>query len=142
MQTRQVYFFAFAITIVVAINVIFLSSHTTSPLRLSQQKECGFSLGKDTVDIGKLVNENKELPITIYNNEDSSLLVKDVVSSCGCILLNKKTFSIPSHDSATVNAIIQPRKSDAKGTTIHRTIAFRTNYRDPIKFIVVKAAVS
>lgn len=131
--------FAVALLIIVIVGFDVKSSNNLQPV-LSRQ--CGFSLGKDTVDIGKLVNGSKELPITIYNNEDSSLIVKDVVSSCGCVLLNKKSFSIPSHDSATINAIIQPRTSDAKGATIHRTIAFRTNYRDPIKFIVVKAAVS
>jgi Protein of unknown function (DUF1573) len=141
MEKHKLSFLVFAVALsFIGIIGFHPKSHNNSKAITSH--ETGFSLGKDTVDIGKLVDGNKELPITIYNNEDSSLIVKDVVSSCGCVLLNKKTFSIPSHDSATINAIIQPRTSDAKGSTIHRTIAFRTNYRDPIKFIVVKAAVS
>ncbi len=141
MEKHKLSFLVFAVALSF-IGIIGFHPKSSNNSKAIISHRAGFSLGKDTVDIGKLVDGNKELPITIYNNEDSSLIVKDVVSSCGCVLLNKKSFSIPSHDSATINAIIQPRTSDAKGATIHRTIAFRTNYRDPIKFIVVKAAVS
>lgn len=141
MEKHKLSFLVFAVALLVIGIFGFHPMFNNNP-KLITSHGVGFSFGKDTIDIGNLMDGSKELPITIYNNEDSSLLVRDVVSSCGCVLVNKKSFSIPSHDSATVNAIIQPRKGDIKGATIHRTIAFRTNYRDPIKFIVVKAAVS
>jgi hypothetical protein len=135
--------FLFVVVLVVTAIVLLSSQPTESEAarRLSKMQHSGFSMGKDTLDIGLLDKNGTELPIIIYNNEDTSLVVQDVVSSCGCIMLDKKKQSIPQHGSVVLKALIQRKKDDIKGL-VHRTIAVRTNYKDPIKYVVVRAKVS
>jgi len=127
---------------IVALMVISITVFSSQSSKKITEKKAGFSFAQDTVDIGYLQfgGSEKEVPIKIYNYEDTALLVQDIVSSCGCVLTDKKNFPIAHNDSSIIKTVIKAKQNDTKGL-IHRTIAVRTNYIDPIQYVVIKAQI-
>jgi hypothetical protein len=77
-------------------------------------------------DLG-MVKPGKKVkwPIIIVNEGDSTLIIKDVISTCSCITFDKKAMVIAPHQSAGVNATFS-----SKGITpklLNETIKVLTN---------------
>ena len=103
---------------------LFIQGNVVSKLVEIPQYPAKFSETKH--DLGSVKPGKKvKWPITVMNDGDSTLSIKDIISTCSCITFDKKVMTIAPHQSLIINATL-----NTKGITpklLSETIKVLTN---------------
>jgi hypothetical protein len=103
---------------------LFIQGNVVSKLIEIPQYPAKFSEPKH--DLGSVKPGKKvKWPINIMNEGDSTLRIKDIITTCSCITFDKKVMTIAPHQSLIINATLTTKGIDPKSLT--ETIKVMTN---------------
>jgi hypothetical protein len=99
------------------------------------------SFEKTELDIG-VVSENDDIMIVsipVKNKGDQDLIIKDVSTSCGCMLVEYSSKPIPKDSSIILKVKINPNNRPGY---FSKTVSITSNTKPDINLIMIKGVVS
>jgi hypothetical protein len=99
------------------------------------------SFEKTELDIG-IVSENDEVmivPIPVKNKGDQPLIITDVSTSCGCMLVEYSSKPIPKDSSIVLKVKINPNNRPGY---FSKTVSITSNTKPDINLIMIKGVVN